>query len=473
VLAFYFKERRQQSMFKKVLIANRGEIAIRIIRACRELGIKTVAIFSEEDTTSRHVSEADEAYCVGAAPPVASYLNMHQILAKAKAAHVDAIHPGYGFLSENPEFASACMEYGYTFIGPPPAAMALAGLKLAARKNALELGIPVVPGSSEPIRTIKEALRTAWKIGYPVLIKPSAGGGGRGLRVVRDKQELAKYLASSQREASMSFAAAGILMEKYLEKARHVEIQILADHHGNMVHLGERDCTIQRRHQKLLEESPSPALTEKIRQEMASAALKLAAGINYASAGTVEFILDEKGNFYFIEMNTRIQVEHPVTEMVTGIDLIKKQISIATGEKLNLSQNDIQRKGWAMECRINAEDPERNFLPNPGTITLYQKPVGESIRVDDYVYSGYTLPPFYDSLLGKVIVWGKTREETIDRMKKALKGFCIEGIKTTLPFHLQVLNHPCFTRGEFYTTFAQSLVTSEEPRKMQGAGGFK
>ncbi|KKM10556.1 acetyl-CoA carboxylase [Clostridiales bacterium PH28_bin88] len=458
--------------FKKVLISNRGEIAVRIIRACRELGIKTVAIYSEADSSSRHVSEADEAYCVGPAPPAASYLNIHHILAKAMVAHVDAIHPGYGFLSENPDFAAACEKYGFQFIGPRPATMALAGMKVAARETAVALGVPVVPGSPEPIRTMKEAFRTARELGYPVLIKPSAGGGGRGLRVARDEQELVECLASSQREASLSFAAAGILMEKYLEKARHVEVQILADHHGNAVHLGERDCTIQRRHQKLIEESPSPAVDEELRQRMVSAALRLATGINYTSAGTVEFILDQQGNFYFIEMNTRIQVEHPVTEMITGIDLIKEQIRIAAGKKLSFSQADVVRKGWALECRINAEDPERNFLPSPGTITFYQKPGGDGIRVDDYVYSGYTLPPFYDSLLGKVIAWGDTREEAISRMKKALGECRIEGIKTTMPFLQRVLNHPCFTRGEIYTTFAQALAASEQPRKLMGAGGI-
>ncbi len=456
--------------FRKILIANRGEIALRIIRACRQMGIKTVAVYSEADVTSRHVAEADEAYCVGPAPAADSYLNIHRILAMAMVAHVDAIHPGYGFLSENANFATACMKYGFKFIGPAGAVIDLMGKKVAARQTAVALGIPVVPGSSVPVRNIKEAVRTARELGYPVLIKPSAGGGGRGLRVARSEYELKDCLASSQREASLSFATAGIFMEKYLEKARHVEVQILADQYGNVVHLGERDCTVQRRHQKLIEESPSPAVDQKLRERMVTAATRLAAGIGYTNAGTVEFVLDHEGNFYFIEMNTRIQVEHPVTEMVTGIDLIQQQIRIAGGEKLNITQADIIPKGWALECRINAEDPERNFLPCPGTITLYQKPGGEGIRVDDYVYSGYTLPHFYDSMLGKVIAWGNTRQEAINRMKKALGEFNIYGIKTTLPFHQKILSHPAFCQGQVFTTFVQEMLESEQPYRLLAAG---
>lgn len=451
--------------FQKVLIANRGEIAVRIIRACKELGIKAVTVFSEADFYSRHVSEADEAYCIGAAPPADSYLSINNILAVAKEAQVDAVHPGYGFLAENSEFATACEENGFVFIGPRPSAMEMMSNKVDARETATRFGVPVVPGNSKPIRTRKEALRIARKVGYPVLVKPSAGGGGRGLRVAQNEHELIECLASSEREASLSFANAGIFIEKYMEGARHVEVQILADNYGNMVHLGERDCTIQRRHQKLIEESPSPVVNQELRQKMVTAALKLAAGINYNNAGTVEFILDRDGNFYFIEMNTRIQVEHPVTEMVTGIDLVKEQIRIAAGEKLNVCQDDITIKGWALECRINAEDPERNFFPSPGLITIYEKPTGEGIRVDDYVYSGYTLPYFYDSLMGKVITWGETRDEAINRMKKALSEFRIGGIKTTLPFHQWILNHPSFICGEVYTTFVQELLNNCEPFK--------
>jgi len=448
---------------QKVLIANRGEIAVRVIRACQKLGIKTVAIYSGADSTSRHVQMADEAYYVGAASPFESYMNIANILAVAKEAQVDAIHPGYGFLSENPDFAAACEESGFTFIGPRPAVMELMSSKTDARETAARLGVPVAQGNSRPVRSKREAIRTARKVGYPVLVKPSGGGGGRGLRVARNERELTECLVMSEREANLSFADAGVFLEKYVEKARHIEVQILADNYGNVVHLGERDCTVQRRHQKLIEESPSPVVSRELRQKMVEAALKLASGINYNNAGTVEFILDQEGNFYFIEMNTRIQVEHPVTEMVTGIDLVQEQIRIAAGEKLSFSQDDIKVKGWALECRINAEDPERNFMPCPGLITLYEKPSGDVIRIDDYVYSGYSLPYFYDSLLGKIIAWGNTRDEAIANMKKALDEFNIEGIKTTIPFHQVILNHPSFIRGEVYTTFAQELVNNWLP----------
>lgn len=446
--------------FNKILIANRGEIAVRIIQACKQMGIKTVAVYSEADFCSRHVHEADEAYCIGAALPAESYLKADNILAVAKEAGVDAIHPGYGFLAENPDFALACEDNGFTFIGPRPAAMRLMSSKIDARRTAIRFGVPVVPGTTSPVRSKKEAVRMARKIGYPVLVKPSAGGGGRGLRVAHNEHELFECLSSAEREASMSFNSAGIFLERYLERSRHIEVQVLADSYGNVVHLGERDCTIQRRYQKLIEESPSPAVDEDLRAKIVAAAVRLAVGINYNNAGTVEFVLDPEGNFYFIEMNTRIQVEHPVTEMVTGIDIVKEQIRIAAGEQLGFEQDDINLNGWAIECRINAEDPAQNFFPCPGTITLYEKPDGEGIRIDDYIYSGYTLPFFYDSLLGKVIAWGETREEAVSRMKKALSEFRIGGIKTTLPFHLRVLNHPSFAHGDVCTTFAEELVNS-------------
>lgn len=460
-------------LFRKVLIANRGEIALRVIRTCQQMGIKTVAIYSEADVTSRHIAEADEAFCVGSAPAADSYLNIDRILDVAQKARVDAIHPGYGFLSENDNFAFACNKYGIKFIGPAGEVIGMMGKKVVARQTALAHGIPVVPGSPAVIRGLKEALRTAKGLGYPVLIKPSAGGGGKGIRVARNEYELKDCLTSCGLEAGLSFASAGIFMEKYLEKARHIEVQVLADQHGNIIHLGERDCTIQRRHQKLTEESPSPALDHRLRERMAAAALRLAAGIGYTNAGTVEFVLDQEGNYYFIEMNTRIQVEHPVTEMVTGIDLIRQQILIAGGEKLNLTQADIIPRGWAIECRINAEDPDRNFLPCPGTIMHYQKPIGEGVRVDDYVYNGYTFPYYYDSLLGKVITWGSTREEAIKRMQKALDDFKISGIKTTLPFQQKLLTHPAYWRGEVHTTFVQEMLGHGRPvRLIAGGRGY-
>ncbi len=450
---------------QKVLIANRGEIAVRIIRACQELDISTVAIYSEADTTSKHVMMADEAYYVGKASALDSYMNITNVLAVAAEAQVDAIHPGYGFLAENEDFARACEDNGYTFIGPCPSIMSRMSSKIDARETAVQLGVPVAEGNTKPVRSKREAIHTAKRVGYPVLIKPSGGGGGRGLRVARNERELNEFWVMSEREANMSFVDAGVFLEKYMEKARHIEVQILADNYGNVIHLGERDCTIQRRHQKLIEESPSPVLSEELRRQILNAALKLARGIKYNSAGTVEFILDQDQNFYFIEMNTRIQVEHTVSEMVTGVDIVKEQIMVAAGEKLNFSQDDIANKGCSIECRINAEDPEQNFMPSPGLITFYERPAGHSIRVDDYVYSGYELPYFYDSLLSKVIVWGNTREEAMARMKRALNEFNIEGIKTTIPFHQQVLKHPLFIDGDIYTTFAQELVSDLVPLK--------
>jgi acetyl-CoA carboxylase biotin carboxylase subunit len=445
-------------VFKKLLVANRGEIALRVLRTCREMGIKTAVIYSEADSNSRHVKEADEAYCVGPAPAVDSYLNTPRILAKAMVAHVDAIHPGYGFLSENGEFAEICERYGFKFIGPKYETLKLTGNKLKIREIAAKLGIPVVPGSYKPINNKLDAVEVAREVGYPVLVKPAAGGGGRGLRKVNSEHELEAQIESSAREAGMTFETKGIFIEKYIEKARHVEVQVLADNHGNVVHLGERDCTIQRRHQKLMEESPSPAVDEELRRQITSSALTLVKGVGYVNAGTVEFLLDQERRYYFIEMNSRIQVEHPVTEMVSGVDLIKQQIRIAAGEKLEFSQDDLSLKGWALECRVNAEDPCEDFRPSLGTIRNYIPPAGSSVRVDDYVYSGYNIPPHYDSLLGKVVVWGNTRSEAIEQMKKALDEFHIEGIKTTISFHKKVLNHPVFLGGTAYTKFAEELV---------------
>ncbi len=453
---------RKITPVNKVLIANRGEIAVRVIKACREMGIKTVAVYSEADVSSRHVREADEAYCIGPASAVESYLNIDNIMRSAVKAKADAIYPGYGFLSEDPDFAVECEKWGIRFIGPLPETMELMSKKVNARRAAANLGVPVAGGSSVTVCGPAEAACVAREIGYPVLIKPSAGGGGRGLRVAYNEKELKEGLEASQAEAKMSFADATIILEKYIEKALHVEVQILADNHGNVVNLGERDCSTQRRSQKLIEESPSPAISEELKQEILSAAVKFARGLDYRNAGTVEFIVDQQGNFYFIEMNTRIQVEHPVTEMVTGVDIVKEQLRITAGEELRLKQKEIVRQGWAIECRVNAEDPENNFYPSPGTITKYKRPGGKGVRVDDYVYSGYTVPFYYDSLLGKLIVWGRTREEAINRMRAALADYCIEGIKTTIPFHRQIMNHPMFIGGEIYTTFVQDVLLGEE-----------
>ncbi|MFZ5945897.1 MAG: acetyl-CoA carboxylase biotin carboxylase subunit [Bacillota bacterium] len=444
---------------RKILIANRGEIALRVIRTCREMGIKTVVVYSEADASSFHVKEADEAYCIGPEGSQNSYLNISKIMAKAMVAHVDSIHPGYGLLSENPKFAEACERYGFKFIGPRAGTIEAIGNKVNVKKIAKTLNIPTIPGSSTPVQTLEEAEAIAERIGYPILIKPAAGGGGRGLRVVYDKRTLKEYLEASRREASLSFAFAGVLIEKYLEKPRHIEVQILADQYGNVVHLGERDCSIQHKYQKLIEESPSPVITKEQREKVTGLALKLAKGINYTNAGTAEFLMDQQGNFYFIEMNCRIQVEHPVTEMVTGIDIVKEQINIAAGKPLAFSQKDIKFNGWALECRINAKDPQFGFRPNTGTITAYKKPKQGNVRIDDYIYSGYTIPMYYDSLISKVITWGQNREEAMENMKNALEQYQLEGIKTTIPFHKFILAHPVFIKGGAYTTFVEEILT--------------
>lgn len=449
-------------MIKKVLIANRGEIAVRIIRACKEMDIETVAIYSEADKESLHVQIADEAYCVGPTISKESYLNLTNIISVAKLTGCDAIHPGYGFLAENADFAELCRECNLIFIGPSPEAISKMGTKDVARDTMKEAGVPIVPGSQGIIKNAEEAIELANQIGYPVIIKATAGGGGKGIRVARHEEELVKGIQITQQEASTAFGNPGVYLEKYVEDFRHVEIQIMADTHGNAIHLGERDCTIQRRLQKLLEESPSPALDENIRKQMGEAAVKAAVAVDYTGAGTVEFIYEYKTkSFYFMEMNTRIQVEHPVTEMVTGMDLIKEQIRVASGEKLSLQQEEVQFNGWAIECRINAENPAKKFMPSPGKVEIYLPPGGFGIRVDSAVYPGYSIPPFYDSMVAKLIVHGKTREEAIAKMKRALSEFVIEGVHTTIPFHLQLLDHPDFVKGEFNTKFLEEheLVT--------------
>ncbi|WP_043932822.1 acetyl-CoA carboxylase biotin carboxylase subunit [Bacillus sp. EB01] len=443
-------------MIKKLLIANRGEIAVRIIRACRDMGIDSVAVFSEADRESLHVQLADEAYCIGPKSSKDSYLNFTNIISVAKLTGCDAIHPGYGFLAENAAFAELCRECNITFVGPSPEAINKMGTKDIARQTMKEAGVPIVPGSEGIIKDNDEAIALAETIGYPVIIKATAGGGGKGIRIARDEQDLIKGINITQQEAMTAFGNPGVYIEKYIEDFRHVEIQVLADTYGNTIHLGERDCSIQRRLQKLLEETPSPALDSEMRAEMGSAAVKAAKAVDYTGAGTVEFIYDYRNRkFYFMEMNTRIQVEHPVTEMVTGVDLIKEQIKVASGEELPLSQEEVTFTGWAIECRINAENPEKNFMPSAGKIKMYLPPGGIGVRVDSAAYPGYTIPPYYDSMIAKVITYGSTREEAIARMKRALSEFAVEGIHTTIPFHLRLLEHKQFVEGEFNTKFLE------------------
>ncbi|MDN5294121.1 MAG: acetyl-CoA carboxylase, biotin carboxylase subunit [Eubacteriales bacterium] len=449
-------------MFKKILIANRGEIAVRVIRACRELGIATVAIYSEADRDSLHVKMADEAYCIGPAPSSKSYLNKANIIAAAEVSGADAIHPGYGFLAENANFAQICRDCGITFIGPPPEAIKKMGDKAVARETMMKAGVPVVPGTEGAVEDIDEARRIAEEIGYPVMIKAAAGGGGKGMRIAHNPHDLEKALQTAKAEAEAAFGNPAVYLEKYVEEPRHIEFQILADHYGNIIYLGERDCSLQRRNQKLVEEAPSPALTPELRRKMGEMAVRAAQAVGYTNAGTVEFLLDKHNNFYFIEMNTRIQVEHPVTEMVTGIDLVKEQIRIAAGEPLAWRQEDITINGWSIECRINAEDPARNFMPCPGKIEVYHPPGGPGVRVDSAAYQGYVIPPYYDSMVGKLIVWGRNRDEAIARMERALREFVIEGVKTTIPFHLRIMENAFFRRGEVYTNFIQRRMLDEE-----------
>lgn len=448
-------------MFRKILIANRGEIALRIIRACNELGIGTVAVYSEADKDSLHVQMADEAYCIGPAPSIRSYLNIPNIISVADISGAEAIHPGFGFLSENAKFAEICRDHGIKFIGPSPEAIRSMGDKNTAKQTAIDAGVPVIPGSGGLIESLQQAVETAEKIKYPVIIKATAGGGGKGMRVVQNEAELKDMLERAQAEAGASFGNTGVYMEKYLEEPRHIEIQIVADQSGSIVHLGERDCSIQRRHQKLLEEAPSPAVSQKLREKMGESATKLAAAVNYEGVGTIEFLLDKDHNFYFMEMNTRLQVEHGVTEILTSVDLVKEQIRIAGGQKLSFSQKDIRFHGHVIECRINAEDPEKNFMPSAGNIVAYMPPGGPGVRVDSHVYPGYTIPPYYDSMVGKLMVWGKDRTEAIARMERALNEYAITGIKTTIPFHLTILNNAFFRRGDVYTNFIQRRILGE------------
>lgn len=452
-------------MIKKLLIANRGEIAVRIIRACKELGIETVAVYSEGDKDALHVQMADEAYCIGPVASKDSYLNKTNLITVAKLTNTDAIHPGYGFLAENADFAELCRDSNVIWVGPSPEAINAMGTKDVAKETMKKAGVPVVPGSVGIVETIEDAKKVVSDIigGYPVIIKATAGGGGKGIRVARDEEELIKGINVTQKEAAAAFGNPGIYLEKYIEDFRHCEIQILADNHGNVIHLGERDCTVQRRMQKLLEETPSPAIDEKTRAEMGEAAVKAAKAVNYSGAGTVEFIYDYNNKkFYFMEMNTRIQVEHPVTEMVTGVDLIKWMIRIANGEELTLKQEDVKFEGWAIECRINAENPDKNFMPSPGEVKMYLPPGGYGVRIDSAVYPGYKIPPFYDSMVAKLICYGETRDEAIARMKRALSEFVIEGIDTTIPFHLRLLNHEKFVEADFNTKFLEKYDLTEK-----------
>jgi acetyl-CoA carboxylase, biotin carboxylase subunit len=442
-------------MFKKVLIANRGEIALRVIRACKELNVETVAVYSTADRDSLHVRFADDDVCIGPGPSRESYLVVPRLIAAAEITGADAIHPGYGFLAENADFAETVKASGLSFIGPTPEQIRSMGDKATARRLAKEAGVPTVPGSPDTISDLEEALKVAGEIGYPVIIKATAGGGGKGMRVAKNADEFAQSFTLAQNEALSAFGNGSVYIEKYLARPRHVEIQVMGDKHGKVVHLGERDCSVQRRHQKLIEEAPSPALTEDIREQMGDAAVKLAAAIGYSGAGTIEFLLDEDGSFYFMEMNTRIQVEHPVTEMVTSFDLVKEQIRVAAGEPLSWLGDGRKLRGHAIECRINAEDPYRNFQPSPGTITAYHPPGGPGVRVDSHVYAGYQVPPFYDSLLAKVIVHGNSRAEALTRMKNALETFVLEGVTTTIPFLVRVLQHPEFVAGKVDTKFLE------------------
>jgi len=448
-------------MFSKILIANRGEIALRIIRACRELNIQTVAVYSEADKDSLHVRFADQAVCIGGPSSLDSYLNIPSIISAAEITDVEAIHPGYGFLAENAHFAEICESCNIVFIGPSPQTIRSMGDKVVAKETMRKSGVPLTPGGKGVIKSKEEAISVAKKIKYPVIIKAAAGGGGKGMRVCHNDVTLVSSFSMAQKEAGANFGNPDVYMEKYLEDPRHVEFQIVADGFGNVIHLGERECSIQRRHQKLLEESPSPALNSKLRKKMGDIAVKAAKAVNYKSVGTIEFLLNSKNDFYFMEMNTRIQVEHPVTEMVTGIDLVKEQIKIAAGEKLKIKQDDVKIKGAAIECRINAEDPEKNFLPSPGKIEQLNLPGGFGVRVDTHIYPGYTISPYYDSMVAKLITYGKNRNEAIKVMRRALEEFYVSPIKTTIGFHSQILGHRNFLDGKATTHFIEKFFKPE------------
>ena len=442
----------------KLLIANRGEIALRILRSCRELGIATVAVHSTVDRNALHVQLADEAVCVGDAPSSRSYLNIPNILAAATSRGADAIHPGYGFLAESAAFAEICRDHGLTFVGPSPEAILAMGDKATAKRTMQQVGVPTIPGSEGLLESVEDAMDQAQRMGFPVMIKATAGGGGRGMRLVPSADQLEGLFKAAQGEAEAAFGNPGLYMEKFIDRPRHVEVQVLADRFGNVVHLGERDCSIQRRHQKLLEEAPSPGLDPLVRERMGAAATAAARSIAYEGAGTVEFLLDRSGGFYFMEMNTRIQVEHPVTEMVTGLDLIAEQLRIAGGQPISVAQEEVRLQGHAIECRINAEDPRQNFRPSPGKITGWLPPGGPGVRVDSHVYTGYDIPPFYDSLIGKLIVWAPTRELALRRLRRALSEWAVTGIPTTIEFHLALLERPEFLNGQVYTKFVEDKM---------------
>ena len=448
-------------MFEKVLIANRGEIAVRIIRALHEMEIEAVAVYSEADEDSLHVQLADEAYCIGPANPAQSYLNIPSIISVAEVSGADAIHPGYGFLSENAHFAEVCESSGLNFIGPSSDVISLMGDKTKARETMINADVPIVPGTEKGLKDKEEAVEVAKEIGYPLIIKAAAGGGGKGMRIVHKEANLENAIQTAKNEADKSFGNDEVYLEKYVEEPRHIEFQILGDEQGNIIHLNERDCSIQRRHQKVIEESPSPALNPELRKEMGEVAVKAAKSVDYVNAGTVEFLLDNENNYYFIEMNTRIQVEHPVTEFITGVDLLKEQINIAAGKELSIKQDEVEIRGSAMECRINAEDPDNDFRPTPGRIENYIVPGGPGVRIDSGVYPGYFINPYYDSMIAKLIVHGENREETLARMERALSEYIIEGLVTNIPFHLKVLNNAFFRKGEYYTNFINRRIMIE------------
>ena len=457
--------------FSKILIANRGEVALRVIRSCKEMGITSVAVYSEADRDSLHARVADEAICIGPAASSASYLSMPNIISAALVSGAEAVHPGYGFLAENAAFARACADSGLVFIGPSPDAIDRMGDKAVARATMMAAGVPCVPGSDGVVEDVDTAMAFAREVGFPVLIKASAGGGGRGMRVARDESELGANLTAAKTEAAASFGNDDVYIEKYLMRPRHIEFQVLADTHGNAVHLFERDCSIQRRHQKLVEEAPSPALTPELRSAMGDAALKAVRAVDYVNAGTVEFLLDTDGRFYFMEMNTRVQVEHPVTEQVTGVDIIKEQIRIAAGLQMkHCSQDKVVLRGHAIEFRINAEDPRHNFRPHPGRIEVFNPPGGFGVRIDSHMYSGYSVPPYYDSLLAKLIVWGESRSEAVDRARRALDEFIVVGVPTTIPFHQAVVEDADFQAGEVYTDFVETHAIEDALRASGDVG---
>lgn len=451
-------------MFSRVLVANRGEIAIRVIRTLKEMGIESVAVYSQADRDSLHTRLADESVCIGAPSPSESYLNMAAIISAAEITNVEAIHPGYGFLSENAHFADVCTSCNINFIGPSAGAMRMMGDKAQARKIMQKAGVPILPGSEEVVSDKEEALKVAKKIGYPVIIKAAMGGGGKGMRIAYNDGKLVSLFIACQREVEAAFGDSSLYIEKFIPNPRHVEVQILADKRGNVVTLGERDCSIQRRYQKLVEESPSPIVNDRLRRKLCEVAAKAVKSINYENAGTVEFLIDEKGNFYFMEMNTRLQVEHPVTEMVYDIDLVREQVRIAAGEQIEIASDSKQPNGWAIECRVNAEDINSDFLPSPGKITNINFPGGPFVRVDTHLYNNYLTPPYYDSLLAKLIAWGNNRDEAIARMGRALDEFVIEGVKTTLPFHKRLISHPLFIEGRDYSGLLDKVLKKKNRR---------